>query len=246
MANTEHRGYPLPDDTRNVREEILSLQQLVLPMLDDDIHALFSAISGLALTNHTHDISGVSGLADALAGKMAADTTFALSDLADVVGSDEAPDGYILVKSGASFVAQAAVSALGNDLLFKASNLGDLANKDAARNNLKAMGYEVATVTDADALFQPGNYIAGTSWTGSPVGGVSGENQGYLAVQRLGTSADVLQVHTASAGTLKISTRRRIAGVWGVWRPMVVGAVTISAAAPAGGTDGDVWYQVDA
>lgn len=113
MANTANRGYPMPVDTKSVKEEIENLQQNVLPMLDNDVQALFDAIANLAPLVHSHAIADITGLTTALAGKMPASTTFALSDLTDVVGSAEAPDGYVLAKVGAEYVAQAALAALG-------------------------------------------------------------------------------------------------------------------------------------
>ncbi|MFP9138694.1 hypothetical protein ACLI1C_16060 [Devosia sp. XGJD_8] len=113
MANTVNRLYPLPDETKNVRQEIENLQQQVLPMLDNDIHALFLAIADLAPAVHGHGIDEITGLTEALAGKMPAGTTFSLADLTDTDGVDEAPDGYVMVKSGVLWVAQAALAALG-------------------------------------------------------------------------------------------------------------------------------------
>lgn len=113
MATTTHRDYPLPDDTRTVAEEFELLQQQTLAMIDGDVHALFEAISGLAAADHGHAIADVTDLQTTLDGKMPADQTFAISDLSDVSGAAEAPDGYILAKVTGVWVAQAALAALG-------------------------------------------------------------------------------------------------------------------------------------
>jgi hypothetical protein len=134
---TIHRGYQLPLDTKTVRQEIENLEQSVLPAIDNDIHQLFQAIGGLAADDHGHEISEIEGLADALADLMPANTTFAMGDLTDVVGSGDAPDGYVMVKVGAEFVWQSAASAFGDDLfLSQSSNLADLNDAATARTNL--------------------------------------------------------------------------------------------------------------
>jgi len=114
MANTTYREYPLPDVADSVSDEFFRLQQQTLVMLDLDIHGLLSAISGLAVTGHTHSITQIDGLSSALETKMNAGQTFALAGLSDVIGFLDAPDGYIPVKVGDYVVFQAAASAISN------------------------------------------------------------------------------------------------------------------------------------
>ena len=64
MANTPNRGYPLPDVTASVRDEILRLQQVMLPMFDNDVQALFDSIAGLAAAEHGHVIADITGLVE--------------------------------------------------------------------------------------------------------------------------------------------------------------------------------------
>jgi len=113
MATTDHRGYQLPDETRDIDEEFFLFQLVVLPAIDLDMHSLFEAVAGKADEDHGHTIAQIEGLVTALEGKMPAGTTFTLASLADVAGMADAPDGYIPVKVGDRVVFQAALSALG-------------------------------------------------------------------------------------------------------------------------------------
>lgn len=114
MAVTENFGWPLPDETATVKEEVERLRDQTLPAIDADVHALGVEVSGKADDDHSHAIGDVTGLTTALDGKMPASTTFAVGDLTDVVGADAAPDGYVLVKVGDEWVAQAAAAAIGD------------------------------------------------------------------------------------------------------------------------------------
>ncbi|GGF38211.1 hypothetical protein GCM10011321_31440 [Youhaiella tibetensis] len=127
MATTANRDYPLPEAGASVKDEIERLQQATLPMLDEDVQALFDAIGGLSEIGHKHPISDVEGLSAALAAKMPASKTFSIGELSGVVGADDAPDGYVLVKVGEEWVAQAALSALGSHdhVIADVSGLGD-------------------------------------------------------------------------------------------------------------------------
>ncbi|AKR58020.1 Phage tail fiber protein [Devosia sp. H5989] len=127
MATTANRNYPLPEAGSSVKDEIERLQQATLPMLDGDVQALFDAVNGLSEIGHKHPISDVEGLSAALAAKMPASKTFSIGELSGVVGADDAPDGYVLVKVGEEWVAQAALSALGSHdhVIADVSGLGD-------------------------------------------------------------------------------------------------------------------------
>ncbi|WP_051960438.1 phage upper tail fiber protein [Devosia riboflavina] len=173
MANTVHRGYPLPDVARDIDEEFFLFQLTVLPAIDLDIHNLIEAVAGKADSGHGHAIAQIEGLIAALEGKMPAETTFTLASLSDVVGMADAPDGYIPVKVGDQVVFQAAVSALGDhdhtitqvtglstaldEKTAKSANLSDLANVLTARANLKIVpitqaAYDALT-KDPDTLY---------------------------------------------------------------------------------------------
>ncbi|MCR6673227.1 hypothetical protein [Devosia ginsengisoli] len=113
MAPTENRGYPLPDEAKTVKEEFETLANFTLPMIDLDMQSLFTAIGGKAAFDHEHGIGDIAGLSSALQGFMPNSTTFALTDLTDVDGAAEAPNGYVLIKTAGRWLAQAAAAALG-------------------------------------------------------------------------------------------------------------------------------------
>lgn len=149
MSNTEHRSYPLPAETDSIRQEFMKLMLQVLPMIDADVAALFSALANKAAVDHPHEITDVEGLATALAGKMAADKTFRMSDLVDVEGLAEALDGYIPVKLGSKVLFMAAAAALGahSHALSEVTGLAD-----ALATKLNANRLWTGTQAEYDAL----------------------------------------------------------------------------------------------
>lgn len=174
MAVTEHREYPLPDETRDLDDEIRLLQTTTLPMIDLDMKSLFDALGGKAADDHEHSIADISGLQTALDGKLSSNHTFTLASLSDVLGVAEAPDGYVLVKVGNQMVAQSGAAALGNHnhsigqvtnlqtaldgKSAKSANLSDLANPLTARQNLKIWTgtqaqYDAIGTKNADTLY---------------------------------------------------------------------------------------------
>ncbi|MBK8085065.1 MAG: hypothetical protein IPK28_15260 [Devosia sp.] len=98
--------------SRTIADEFpVSDQALVA--IDGDIRALFQAIVGLSVTGHAHALGDISGLIDALAGKAAVDHAHALDDLSDVSGASAAPNGYLLVRSGAGWIPGSPASVIG-------------------------------------------------------------------------------------------------------------------------------------
>lgn len=112
MADTLHRAYPRPDPSRTIADEFLVSDQ-ALVAIDADIRALFQAILGLSVIGHAHALGDISGLIDALAGKAAVDHAHALDDLSDVSGASAAPNGYLLVRSGAGWIPGSPASVIG-------------------------------------------------------------------------------------------------------------------------------------
>lgn len=97
MATTPNVGLDLPDEQKTVADEVRRLAgNLVL--LDGLIKALQTLVGQKAATGHTHTLAQIAGLVDELAAKMPADRQFSLADLVDVIGSVNAPAGYIFVK----------------------------------------------------------------------------------------------------------------------------------------------------
>lgn len=113
MAQTSNYGLGKPDPTTTVAEEI---ERLIATwdQLDMILKTLADAIATKAAANHNQAIGTITGLTEALAGKMAASKTFAVADLTDVSGSVEAALGYVLAKTAMGFSFQSAASLLGN------------------------------------------------------------------------------------------------------------------------------------
>ena len=113
MAQTSNYGLGKPDPTTTVAEEI---ERLITTwdQLDLILKTLADAIATKAAANHNQAIGTITGLTEALAGKMAASKTFAVADLTDVSGSVEAALGYVLAKTALGFSFQSAASLLGN------------------------------------------------------------------------------------------------------------------------------------
>lgn len=114
MSNelTEHFGIPKPNPENDVAVDVIKLQE-AFDILDAALFTLQQALAAKAASSHGHEISGIEGLADALAGKMAASKTFALADLTDVDGAAEAINNYVLTKIDGVFAFRAALSVLG-------------------------------------------------------------------------------------------------------------------------------------
>ena len=114
MANelTEHYDFPKPNPAHNINEDVVPLG-LAFDMVDAALHAQALTIAGKAGAVHGHAIAAIDGLAAALAGKMAADRTFALAELIDVVGAGDALNNYILTKVDGQYAFRAALSVLG-------------------------------------------------------------------------------------------------------------------------------------
>lgn len=114
MANelTEHFNIPKPNPAHNINDDVVPLG-VAFDMVDAALHAQLVALAAKAGAIHGHGIGEIDGLATALAGKMAADETFTLAELTDVVGADTALNNYILTKVDGLYAFRAALSVLG-------------------------------------------------------------------------------------------------------------------------------------
>lgn len=74
-----------------------------------------------------------------------------------------------------------------------------------------------ATIDDADAIIADGTYAVGSSWTGSPVAGPSGLNQGYIKHISWVTAAYGLQIFHNVNSSYVSKWRRKDNGVWSDW-----------------------------
>ncbi len=96
MAVTPNLKLPLLDSNESVSEDHLKINQFV-EALDMRLGEVAATISGLAKTDHAHEMAKIIGLAEALKLLASKNHSHKLNDLADVEVED-APDGKILQK----------------------------------------------------------------------------------------------------------------------------------------------------
>lgn len=113
MAKTENFEFDKPDISRNVDEEFYALQSF-MEQLDALLAVFLAAITEKSPLGHQHQMQQVIGLVNALTNKMAADKTFKISELSDVLGANEAAVDYILGKTARGFEFRSAAALLGN------------------------------------------------------------------------------------------------------------------------------------
>ncbi|OPB29523.1 Bgr_08870 family protein [Bartonella sp. WD12.1] len=99
MAKTEKLGMELPQEGRFISAEFPLLRKNLI-IIDQAVSDLDEKVDEKAPSQHTHEMSEVSGLEDALSGKMEVDKTFALVDLTDIQGANDAAENHVLYKSG--------------------------------------------------------------------------------------------------------------------------------------------------
>lgn len=157
---TEHYDIPKPNSAHDVRDDVAPLQQ-AFDIIDAALHLISVAVGSKAAAVHSHEMAAVTGLVDALAGKMASNRTFDLAELTDVVGADDALNNYILTKLDGVFVFASALSVLGThphaiaDVTGLATALSDL---DTAIGALVAeVGTKAAAAALADYLKRDGS-----------------------------------------------------------------------------------------
>lgn len=113
-SSTANYSFPKPDTDKNIDEEFYRFRDETLDLIDGAIKSVQTMAEGKAAQVHTHPMSQIQGLIDALNGKMAANRSFTLDDLGDVTGAADAPINYVLVKSvNGRWVASSALAALG-------------------------------------------------------------------------------------------------------------------------------------
>ena len=110
-ALTEHYGIPKVNPAHDVKDDVIPLG-IAFDMVDLVLFTLAQGLLTKAATDHDHAMGDVTGLIDALAGKMAATRTFELAELTDVVGADDAINNYVLVKIDGDYVFRSALSVL--------------------------------------------------------------------------------------------------------------------------------------
>ncbi len=171
---TEHYAIPKPNPAHDVADDVVPLQQ-AFDLVDAALYALAQAVAAKAAAIHSHEMAAITGLVDALAGKMAASRTFTLEELVDVVGAAEALNNYILTKIDGAYVFRSALSVLGTHEHAIAEVTGLEAALDALdsaiADTITALGDKADASALANYLPKAGGTMTGRLNTASPAGG---------------------------------------------------------------------------
>lgn len=227
MDTTTNLNLPIPNENAvpptNISAEFPRIA-LAFVMLDTIIHTLQGVVAGKANSEHSQAISSITGLTEALAAKMPANTTFSLDDLTDVQGATEALVNYVLVKKASGqWEPSSALAALGvhNHAISEVVGLGDV---------LVALDAGIATKADATsvslALADRLRFDAGQSLT-APQQAQARENIGFgaavaayskwetIGVANPVSQASVVFTDLGAFRALKVSTTLAKSGVVG-------------------------------
>ncbi|UWU13278.1 hypothetical protein N2599_14105 [Rhizobium sullae] len=157
MANTPNFAIPMPDPAADVDEEFYRLQQ-AWAIVDLALWNLTQALDGKAPALHEHAIGQITGLLEALAGKMDASATFVLDDLTDVSGATAAAIGYVLVKAAnGQWQPSSAIAALGAHQHATGDIVGLTAAINAATANKAPLASPTFTGTPTAPTAAPGD-----------------------------------------------------------------------------------------
>lgn len=192
MAQTSNYGLGKPDANTTVAEEI---ERLIATwdQVDLILKTLADAIATKAAANHNQAIGTITGLTEALAGKMAASKTFAVADLTDVSGSVEAALGYVLAKTALGFSFQSAASLLGNHQHGVADIVGLTAAIDA-----KIAALVAASPATLDTLAELATALG---------------NDPNFATTMAAQIADAARITTGLINEARLPARLRLAGI---------------------------------
>ncbi|AQX20250.1 Bgr_08870 family protein [Bartonella sp. WD16.2] len=139
MAKTKKLAMELPKEGRFISAEFpITREDLII--IDQAVSDLDEKADGKAPSQHSHTIDHVSELEDTLSGKMAADKTFALVDLTDVKGANDAAENHVLYKSGEDRFAFGDPTSLFYPHQHKAEDIIDI-GKYIESINLNPQGY---------------------------------------------------------------------------------------------------------
>ncbi|WP_157967745.1 pyocin knob domain-containing protein [Cohaesibacter intestini] len=123
-----------------------------LGKIDDDVHALFAALSGKRDADASIGMDKVTGLADALTGKAAVGHSHQLSDLSDVDAA-QAGEGYLLARQAGAWVPVSVNAVFGQFSvnINSVDGLADALNGKAASDHNHDAAYLGKTATAANA-----------------------------------------------------------------------------------------------
>ncbi|MBK3757040.1 phage tail fiber domain-containing protein [Stutzerimonas frequens] len=190
--------------------------------------ALDALQSGKANATHSHSITQVSGLQSALDSKAASVHSHAISD---VTGLQTALDGKandtVSISAGAGLTGGGTLEA--NRSLAISAGVVPVTATALGTSDLN-------TITTPGFYYQSANANATTA-RNYPNGGAQA---GSLVVT---TAAGVVQEYTTYGPNSRKYIRGFYSTSWSAWKEVYTKNITISTAAPSGGTDGDVWIQ---
>ena len=109
---------------------------------------------------------------------------------------------------------------------------------DVTLNGNKIMTQHLnnAAFSDANTITVTGVYSTDDTWTGSPIAGTNGDNQGYLQhFNWIAANTYAMQIHTNVNGTIIHKYRVKVAGLWSAWLSFLTseGAQTIKTSTAA-------------
>lgn len=123
---TANRGYALPNPENDLSVDVYRLIA-ALEALDVDVHSVLIGLAAKAAATHGHAIADVTGLQAALDAKAASGHTHALGDLSNVSEAGVS-DGFVLLRSGGSWVAQQITVSMVSGLQATLTSLQDQIN----------------------------------------------------------------------------------------------------------------------
>ena len=164
MVNTPNFNIPKPVATDNIDQEMYRLQE-AWDIVDAALKLISDAVANKAASSHGHSIDQIEGLATALNNKMAANKTFKIGDLVDVIGAADAALNYVLAKNAdGKFSFSSAASLLGNHghSIEQVQGLADALNAKLSKSG-GSMSSVLKLAFDYAQLWW-GDALTGTGW----------------------------------------------------------------------------------
>lgn len=258
-----NRGYPIPQGENpatghpgnDIADDMARLGQAV-EAIGADIEQVIEGLGAKAPVGHEHSIAAILGLANTLAGKAAADHSHALAGLSDVSIAGAAAFQVLALVDGAwrNWTIDLA-HAIGDAFIRSdvAQEIGD-AGRGCARINIGAApvtdpALKGAPTTTTPASTANDERIANTAWVRARI------------AELVGTAPAVIDTIAELAASLASDPNFAVTMATALGRRVSVDAaqsfttaekamgranlgITVSADAPSGGVDGDVWLKL--
>ena len=213
MANelTEFYNIPKPNPAHDVKDDVIPLG-VAFDMIDAALRAHALLIAAKAAADHGHDISGIAGLVDALAGKMSAARTFALSELTDVVGAADATNNYVMVKIDGQYVFRSALSVLDEHFhtIAQITGLQTALDAKAAKTDAALLGNPTAPT---QAAGNNSTRIANTAFVSAAIAALVNSSPAALDTLQELAAALGNDANFATTMTAALAAKASLAGV---------------------------------